>query len=183
MPVYEQLAQDRPDTVFSDVLVGTPYRSFDNPIDANLSLKARALVVLGANGYWRAASAGYADAPAWTADETITTGTVRLPTAGNNHWYQAQTDGTTHATTEPTWPTDGSTVADNTVTWKDMGTIDDLAAYIDRGVGILLEDITSGAGEHPTAPVLQVGAVRRAACTGIPAAYPVGSTLGLLVLR
>lgn len=40
-------------------------------------------------------------------------------TAKNGFKYKCTVAGTTHATTEPTWPTTiGNTVADNTVTWQ-----------------------------------------------------------------
>jgi hypothetical protein len=35
--------------------------------------------------------------------------------------YMATVGGTSAAVTEPTWPTNGTTVVDNTVTWKDQG--------------------------------------------------------------
>lgn len=38
------------------------------------------------------------------------------------HYYRAENDGTS-AGTAPTWPTDGSTVVDNDITWQDMGEI------------------------------------------------------------
>lgn len=43
-----------------------------------------------------------------------------LPNPPNGHYYQQVTSGTTDPT-PPTWPTDGSTVLDNTVVWQDMG--------------------------------------------------------------
>lgn len=36
------------------------------------------------------------------------------------HWYECEAAGTS-GSTEPTWPTDGSTVVDGTVTWRDKG--------------------------------------------------------------
>jgi hypothetical protein len=52
-------------------------------------------------------------------------------------WYQQTgSDGLTSATTEPKWPTDiGTSVADNTVTWKCMGTTDGPLQFIQRGSG------------------------------------------------
>lgn len=38
------------------------------------------------------------------------------------HYYRAENSGTS-AATAPTWPTDGGTVADNDITWQDMGEI------------------------------------------------------------
>lgn len=182
MPVFKQETATRPEVVFSDIVVGKDYRVLDMPVEENQTLKARALMVLKANGYWRVGSAAYADATAWAAGAAKNTGDVVVPTAGNNHWYQAQDGGTTGGV-EPAWPTDGSTVVDNDITWKDMGTIDDLATFENEGAGFLLEDITSGAGEHPTVPVLVAGEVNRAKVTGVPADKPVGSRIGLIILR
>lgn len=43
-------------------------------------------------------------------------------TVPNGHWYQT-TGGGTSGSAEPSWPTDGSTVTDGSVTWTDMGTM------------------------------------------------------------
>lgn len=57
---------------------------------------------------------------AWTAATPKVLGDFVVPTAGleNGFRYECTTAGTTHATTEPTWPiVEGATVTDNTVTW------------------------------------------------------------------
>lgn len=60
---------------------------------------------------------------AWTANRTIYTQCVIHPTGPNEngHLYIAETSGET-GSSEPIWPTDGSTVDDGTVTWQDAGT-------------------------------------------------------------
>jgi hypothetical protein len=63
------------------------------------------------------------NAIAWAASTAKVIGNAVIPTAGNNHWYMAVVTGDT-GTSEPTWPTDGSTVVDGGVTWQDMGVID-----------------------------------------------------------
>jgi len=62
------------------------------------------------------------DAGTWAAEATYEAGVYKIPTVPNGHFYKVTVGGTT-ATTEPTWPTDGTTVIDATVTWQDMGTI------------------------------------------------------------
>ena len=57
---------------------------------------------------------------AWQADTAYSLGDAVVPTAGleNGFRYECTTAGTSHATTEPTWPiTEGGTVVDGTVTW------------------------------------------------------------------
>lgn len=62
------------------------------------------------------------EASAWVTLTAYALGDVVIPTTPNSHWYMATTAGTT-AGPEPTWPTNGSTVVDGTVTWRDMGLI------------------------------------------------------------
>lgn len=75
------------------------------------------------------------DAAAWQATTPITLNGYRIPTTPNGHFYKCTAEGTT-AGTEPTWPTDGSTVVDGTVTWQDMGLI--VAASTDYRVNAAL---------------------------------------------
>lgn len=59
---------------------------------------------------------------AWAVATPYLVGDLRRPTAGNTHAYRCIVAGTSHATTEPTWPTvGGATVTDNTVTWAECG--------------------------------------------------------------
>lgn len=54
----------------------------------------------------------------WAANTAYTVGQRVKPTSQNGYWYICTTAGTSHATTEPTWPTkDGETVADGTGGW------------------------------------------------------------------
>ncbi len=64
----------------------------------------------GANAATAAVSTAYA------------VGDVVIPATPNTHWYMATAAGTS-AASAPTFPTDGSTVTDGTVTWQDMGLI------------------------------------------------------------
>jgi len=57
----------------------------------------------------------------WTANTSKSIGDWVRPTSPNKHLYKCTTGGTT-GSTEPTWPTNGGTVNDGTVTWQDMGT-------------------------------------------------------------
>jgi len=63
-----------------------------------------------------------ADAAIWAVATAYAVGAIRKPTTGADlHYYRCTVAGTSHAATEPTWPTDGSTVTDGTVTWEDGG--------------------------------------------------------------
>jgi hypothetical protein len=73
-----------------------------------------------------AALPGYADGrrlpPAWATATAYAIGDVVRPVTpgSNNRLYICEIAGTSHATTEPTWPTaDSGTVVDNTVTWRE----------------------------------------------------------------
>jgi hypothetical protein len=57
---------------------------------------------------------------AWVANTAYALGAEVVPTAGkeNGFRYVCTTAGTSHATTEPVWPTtEGATIVDGTVTW------------------------------------------------------------------
>ena len=133
---------------FSIKTASAPYvLDFDNPSKDVLAISLAALAVEqvvaagtgtevtrscpGADGY---VFLGYDDvssvvvnredgenAPDW-ADTTYAAGDFVVPTAPNGHFYECTVAGDADAT-EPTWPTDGSTVVDGTVTWQDMGLI------------------------------------------------------------
>lgn len=61
--------------------------------------------------------------PEWTVATAYTLGESVEPTVGNGKRYECTVAGTSHATTEPTWPTVtiGQTVTDGTVTWTYVG--------------------------------------------------------------
>jgi len=59
----------------------------------------------------------------WEAATAYALGDFVVPTTPNGHYYQCTTAGTSDAS-EPTWPTDGSTVTDGTVVWTDVGVIE-----------------------------------------------------------
>ena len=57
----------------------------------------------------------------WTAATAYAAGDYIIPTTPNTHVYKCTVAGTSATPTEPTWPTNGTTVVDGTATWKDMG--------------------------------------------------------------
>lgn len=58
----------------------------------------------------------------WATGTAYVAGAIVRPTSGNTYLYRAQAAGTSHGSTEPTWPTTvGDEVADNTVTWTNVG--------------------------------------------------------------
>jgi len=61
-------------------------------------------------------------ASAHATETSYEVGDYVVPTSPNDHFYKC-TEAGTSAASEPTWPTDGSTVTDDTVTWQDMGLI------------------------------------------------------------
>lgn len=54
----------------------------------------------------------------WATGQIKSVGDAVIPITPNTYFYECTVAGTTHATTEPTWPTTaGQTVTDNTATW------------------------------------------------------------------
>ncbi len=74
-----------------------------------------------------------AAAATWVIGTAYSVGDLVKPTTPNSHYYRCTVAGTSHAATEPTWPTNGSTVTDGTATWDDAGTLV-LAAGTDYNV-------------------------------------------------
>lgn len=65
---------------------------------------------------------GYDYYDTWATGTIYTSGEYRVPTVANGYAYQVTVAGTSHATTQPTWPTTvGATVTDGTVTWQNIG--------------------------------------------------------------
>ncbi len=60
--------------------------------------------------------------PTWAASTAYTLGQTISPPAANGHIYKCTVAGTSGSTPPSTWPTNGGTVTDGTVTWTDMGT-------------------------------------------------------------
>lgn len=69
---------------------------------------------------------------AWQASTAYSLNAFVQPTSANGHYYKATASTGSSGLVEPTWPTNGTTVADGDVTWTDQGL---LPNGIDRGVG------------------------------------------------
>jgi len=58
----------------------------------------------------------------WVGNVAKSVGDLVIPSGGDNgHVYYCLIAGTTAVSPEPSWPKDGSTVVDGTVTWVDVG--------------------------------------------------------------
>lgn len=68
------------------------------------------------------ATGGTASPAAWSASTAYAIGDVVQPTSANGHYYRCTAAGTS-GSTEPTWPTNGSTVPDGGATWQDVGAV------------------------------------------------------------
>lgn len=82
-----------------------------------------ALTSLDFEHYQAVISKGYATGvtrTAWAANTAYAIDDIVVPTTANGYQYRCSVAGTSHASTEPTWPTDlGITVVDNTpLTWE-----------------------------------------------------------------
>jgi hypothetical protein len=96
------------DVSITNEIVGTGYTA------GGVTLGSKSVTYTAANSW----------GTVWAVGTTYTAGQIVKPTVGNQngHIYLCQTAGTSHATTEPTWPTTrGATVTDNTVTWEEVG--------------------------------------------------------------
>lgn len=63
-----------------------------------------------------------ANATAWVANTAYKLGQLVRKTTTNGHVYRCIVAGTSHAATEPTWPTNpGEDVTDGTVKWEEAG--------------------------------------------------------------
>lgn len=69
---------------------------------------------------------------AWQALHDYALNDLVQPTTANGHYYKATADAGSSDASEPTWPTNGSTVVDDGITWTDQGL---LPNGLDRGVG------------------------------------------------
>lgn len=82
----------------------------------------KALTSLNFEFYKGIVSRGYftgVSRTAWATGTVYSKDDIRIPTSGNGYQYRCSVAGTSHATTEPTWPTDlGVTVVDEGVTWE-----------------------------------------------------------------
>lgn len=83
---------------------------------------------------------------AWSASAAISADDVVMPSSNNGYKYQAQGSGTTHASTEPTWPTTiGQTVADNDITWECIDELHQPAEIVLAATAGALDTNTPGA--------------------------------------
>lgn len=87
---------------------------------------------------------------AWTTAHAYALNDLVVPTTANGHYYKATTAGTSHAVTEPTWPTNGSTVADGTAVWTDQGLlpngVDQTTVSTSFGLAAYLHVLSIGSG-------------------------------------
>lgn len=105
--------------------------SFSIPMNGTTAVIDEIYAVVGAMSKIKALTVknNQATPAAWAASTSYSVDDVRIPTTPNDHIYVVTVAGTS-GDSEPTWPTDGSTVVDGSVTWKDAGTLDVTINYI-----------------------------------------------------
>ncbi len=97
------------------------------PFDDRMDVRGNIVVPVDAKAfaYWLIAMFGEPtttdQSTTWAAETAYDVGDIVVPTGVSDHYYECTVAGTSGAT-EPTWPEDGSTVSDGTVTWEDAGT-------------------------------------------------------------
>lgn len=91
-------------------------------VELTLNNSDGALTALDFEHYQTVISYGYDTGvarSAWVAGSTYAVDDVVIPITPNGYQYRCSVAGTSHAATEPTWPTTlGTTVANSTVTWE-----------------------------------------------------------------
>ncbi len=75
---------------------------------------------------------GTLDADTWVTGTAYDTGDVVQPTTPNGHSYVCVSEAGTSDTTEPTWTTDSTVVADNDLVWLDQGAAGSASVTLDR---------------------------------------------------
>ncbi|UTW12927.1 hypothetical protein [Marinobacterium rhizophilum] len=101
--------------LFADTLRTNRAQQIINALDAAVTAATLAVYSGGQPDKGRDVSA----MAAWAGSTAYTAGDYKTA-AG--HYYRAENSGTS-AASAPTWPTNGSTIADNDITWQDMGLI------------------------------------------------------------
>jgi hypothetical protein len=91
---------------------------------------------------------------AWQATHDYALNDLVQPTVPNGHFYKVTADAGSSAGSEPTWPTNGTTVVDDGITWTDQGLVPN---GIDRGAGT--------ASDHGAAAYLHVFSIGSGSAT------------------
>ena len=106
--------------LLTDAAIGSKYRVYffdKNKIELGMSLEYE----IEENGL-----VAYAEAPTtWVTANSYQKGSL-LKRSGNSHIYQQVEDTGVSGATEPTWPTDGTSVVDGDVEWLDCGPYPDI---------------------------------------------------------
>lgn len=93
------------------------FRNWEWLNDNTIRMDLEAIPSAGASVYLYCEKAHHLD-PDWTVATAFVIGDYVAPTTKNGYRYKCTVAGTSHASTQPTWPTTAeATVADNTVTW------------------------------------------------------------------
>ncbi len=107
------------------------------------------LVSIDFENYQTVISQGYKTGvarTAWVANTAFALDAIRIPTTANGYQYRCAVPGTSHATTEPTWPTSlGVRVTDGTVTWEMDGNTGDEYSY-GAPMKVRVQELHSGRG-------------------------------------
>jgi hypothetical protein len=124
--------------------------------DGSLGITGQALGSLGTRLEWgqlltvgKQTFAATQAIATWVANTAYSLNDLVVPTTANGHYYKATTAGTSHVTDEPTWPTNGTTVADGTVVWTDQGLLPnglDGTASTSFGLAAYLHVFSIGSG-------------------------------------
>lgn len=107
---------------------------------------------------------------AWASGTAYSVGALVTKVVTNGHFYEAISAGTSHASVEPTFPTNGGTVADGStgLVWKDQGLI---APAVTKGYSISIAGRGVSSSDATSAYETLVLALRAATDVGATAVH------------
>lgn len=181
MPQYEETTTQAP-TPMSDILAGAGHDTIvDRPAQENLDISAgQVMGHLFASGYWEPVDTTVYESllsgDGTTTDfdlghDSVDADSVQVLVGGAAVYdFQISRGTGTNGVDQISFASAPASATDNIEVNYQRTT-----AY---PAGVLMEDLATGAGEHPTVPILQEGGAVYDKLTGVPDGYARGDLMG-----